>query len=423
MLSARRLTWGEVAALVTLTVVAAAMFAGGDTMFSPGDLNARNRTRSQLGGVASHSEIGACSACHTPPWSRQTMADRCLDCHTDVRKQLDAQGPLHGMLPNGIQCRNCHTEHHGTHGVLTSFAQFDHDCAAFKLTGKHRTIDCKSCHVGNVYKGTAQTCASCHAEPRVHLGMFSADCAQCHSTSTWTFAALSPTGLGSFDHDRTAFPLTGQHRTVACQSCHRSDGLGGFLFKGTAQACASCHAEPSVPTVHKMRYGIGCAKCHTTSTWKGGVIEHSIFSITHHGKNNTCATCHNDLNNFLSFTCYKCHAHTAVKTERKHVQKGIVNAENKECMSCHGYTRRPRIVAAPPLEGMRDALAWVSPAQSTGQCPVQGISWRERLTPDLPVFPGEPGAVRPREAHSGADSPSAEKPVLRLQWLLPGNPQ
>ena len=37
-----------------------------------------------LGGVSSHAALGAdCAACHTAPWSSQSMDDLCLACHTD----------------------------------------------------------------------------------------------------------------------------------------------------------------------------------------------------------------------------------------------------------------------------------------------------------------------------------------------------
>src|SRR5262249_61735481 len=119
---------------------------------------------------------GNAAACHDPAWSSETMADRCMTCHTDIRSQLDGKGPLHGTLSAGMECRSCHTEHQGSHSVLTNMAKFDHDCAAFKLTGAHRKADCKSCHVNSLYKSTAQTCISCHAEPQVHLGRFGTGC-------------------------------------------------------------------------------------------------------------------------------------------------------------------------------------------------------------------------------------------------------
>src|SRR5262249_59909356 len=136
MKALRRLTWGEIAAAITVVAVAVAYVARGGEMFSPGALNADNRGKKELGGVRSHAEIASnCAACHVPAWSRETMASRCMVCHTDIRFQIDDQEPLHGTLTDGMACRNCHTEHQGANAALTSLAQFDHDCAAFKLSG------------------------------------------------------------------------------------------------------------------------------------------------------------------------------------------------------------------------------------------------------------------------------------------------
>jgi hypothetical protein len=201
------------------------------------------------------------------------MATRCLDCHTDVRDQLDAQRPLHGLLSDGMQCRRCHTEHKGAHGVLTNLAHFDHDCAAFKLTGKHKTVACASCHVNHVYKGTAHQCASCHAEPQVHRGRFGTDCAQCHTTSTWEDA--------TFTH---SFPL--------------NHGRG----KRGASACFTCHTTP---------------------------------------------------NDYQTYTCYGCHRHDPVKTEEKHLKKGLANAANvRNCAECHPTGRKHRRLQARKDEPM-----------------------------------------------------------------------
>jgi len=252
----RRLLPTLVIALLTVAMVAAVLFTSGGTMFSPGPLNAESRLDVKRGGVSSHAELGGnCSACHASPWSGQTMASLCLDCHTDVRSQILNRQPLHGRLPEGTQCRDCHVEHSGPHGALTDLARFDHDCAAFKLTGAHRAVDCRSCHVNQTYRGTPQTCVACHAEPKVHLGRFGTDCQACHSTSTWRGAV--------FQHK---FPLNhggGKHTTRACATCHTAqDDFRSYT-------CYGCHRHDPEKTEEKhWKKGIveiqNCAGCHPT---------------------------------------------------------------------------------------------------------------------------------------------------------------
>lgn len=234
------------------------VFARGGGMFSPGALNGQQRTNTRLGGAASHADLeGRCSACHVPPWGRATMSERCLDCHTDIRRQIDSRLALHGQLSEGQPCRACHTEHKGSHAALTDLAAFDHDRAAFRLTGKHRETACQACHAGPVYKGTPQTCNSCHTEPSAHAG----------------------------------------------------------------------------------RFGTDCAGCHTTATWAGATFAHR-FPLNHGTKKqgpSTCATCHPAANDFKTYTCYGCHAHTADRIERKHHR--IAAAELADCVRCHANGR------------------------------------------------------------------------------------
>jgi hypothetical protein len=314
-------------------MVGLVLVASGGRAFSPGALNAETRGQVQLGGVSSHADLrGKCSACHTTPWSRQTMADRCLDCHTDVRQQLDAHGPMHGKLANGTLCRSCHSEHNGAHGSLTDFSKFNHDYAAFSLTGKHATADCKACHVNDTFRGTPQTCVACHAEPKAHMGQFGTKCANCHATNNWhipTFTVPLSAG-GHFDHDLTGFQLTGKHTTTDCKSCHVNN-----TFKGTPSSCISCHAEPKV---HMGKFGTDCAKCHSTTEWHlasvpgalsaGGAFDHDKTAFKLIGKHKAvdCKSCH--VNNTFKGTptsCSSCHAEPKV-----HAGKF-----GTDCAKCH----------------------------------------------------------------------------------------
>lgn len=335
MLRWRLPTSGEVVALLTVATVAVILLVKGEAMFSPGALKAQSRSGATLGGVTSHAEIGKnCAACHVAPWSSQGMAGLCLDCHADVRRQLEAKGPMHGLLTDGMQCRTCHTEHKGAHAVLTDMKKFDHDCAAFKLTGMHQRVDCRSCHAGNVFKGTSHACVSCHAEPQMHKGRYGTSCASCHVTANWKQTTLNVAGLATFDHDLTGFKLTGKHKAVDCKSCHVNN-----VFKGTSQACVSCHAEPPVPQVHKASHGTGCASCHSTNTWVGMTHKHT-FPLTHHNKGReiACATCHTTANNYHAYTCAGCHEHEPARTARKHAGRGF--GDISDCVRCHATGRK-----------------------------------------------------------------------------------
>ena len=96
-----------------------------------------------------------------------------------------------------------------------------------------------------------------------------------------------------FDHDKTAFPLTGAHGPLACASCHPSGAGGVVRFKGTPhQSCASCHRDP-----HAGRMGATCASCHSTAGWNridSGRFDHgkTRFPLTGRHEKVACAGCH-----------------------------------------------------------------------------------------------------------------------------------
>ena len=144
-----RLTFGRLSMLSTIAIVLVLYGKGGGKMFSTGPLSEKTRGSQTLGGVSSHAEIGGnCGACHASPLGGQTMADRCLDCHANVREQLSAERAFHGRIPGGKDCRQCHTEHKGPHADITSFADFDHNWTAFTLTGQHQKAECRACVLG-----------------------------------------------------------------------------------------------------------------------------------------------------------------------------------------------------------------------------------------------------------------------------------
>jgi len=237
------------------------------------------------------------------------MASRCLDCHANVRAQLDEERSMHGRIPNARDCRRCHSEHKGAHASLTHMGEFDHLWTDFKLTGKHQELDCRSCHKSDAafddHRGKSNTCVSCHADTH-HKGKFGGNCAECHKTTAWTGAV--------FDHRRTT------------------------------QACVSCHAD----THHKGKFGTNCVKCHTTETFKGAVFKHT-FPVNHGSRrrgDNACSTCHKDEENYKAYTCYGCHEHQPAKIERIHARRRVANLQ--DCASCHkrGKERDRRGAAA-----------------------------------------------------------------------------
>ncbi len=94
--------------------------------------------------------------------------------------------------------------------------------------------------------------------------------------------------------------------------------------------CFACHEEP---TVHVGSFGINCARCHNTITWKPAVLTRHEFLIDHGGQGDVdCKTCHAD--NYVDYECYSCHEdHQAPEMETVHLAEGIEEYAN--CATCH----------------------------------------------------------------------------------------
>ncbi len=248
---------GIVIALATLAGVGISYLFSGGEMFSPGELHdPPHPPTAATHGVHSHAEIAAnCAACHAGPWSGQTQAALCLDCHTDVRQQISERKSFHGRLTDVQSCRNCHSEHNGRTARLIDLASFDHHLTAFPLTGRHQSIACESCHKNQVFQTMAHACADCHEEPASHRGKFGVACAACHSTTAWTGA--------KFAHK---FPINhgGAMRKTetGCATCHQqADDFRAYT-------CYGCHEhEPSrIERKHRRLNAAAlarCADCHS----------------------------------------------------------------------------------------------------------------------------------------------------------------
>jgi Class III cytochrome C family len=323
---------GAMAAGVVLAAVVAWAAVGGLGMFSAGGLNAT--AGAALGGVTSHAALTSrCDACHTAPWSAQTMGDRCMACHADVRGQIQGRSGLHGAIVSrnaAATCQSCHPEHRGPAAPLTdvSEATFPHELTGYSLAGHQRKSDgtpfvCKDCHPVRLASFDQATCISCHTTIApgfmgTHVAAFGRDCLPCHDGSG--------RGTADFDHNRFPFKLTGAHASLSCDRCHQNAGSITAL-RATPQSCGVCHANIDR---HKGAFGTACGMCHATTTWAGARFDHSVFP-TDHGGASSCKTCHPI--DVTAYTCYGCPAHTPANTAARH--ENVPASQLSNCIVCH----------------------------------------------------------------------------------------
>ncbi len=260
-----------------------------------------------------------CTNCHDRT-DRSRQSALCLDCHKDIAADVRDRHGFHGRMPNAGagKCIGCHTEHLGRDGdiVRLNKLEFDHERTDFPLAGAHRALACASCHKsGEAYRKAQPACLSCHKKDDYHDGQLAATCADCHNPDSWTGAR--------FDHNKTAFALTGAHLSVSCGGCH----LGG-RYKPAPKTCVGCHATDDA---HRGERGDDCGKCHTTTGWKEAKFDHvkeTGFALLGHHAKIDCVGCHRSGNfkDKIPKDCYGCH-----KADDSHAGRfGI------KCDSCHG---------------------------------------------------------------------------------------
>ena len=238
--------------------------------------------------TGAHANV-ACQQCHQNGFAN-TPTD-CVSCHQSNFNTA----PNHTVQSYPQTCQQCHTT------TDWKTITFNHSTTTFPLTGAHTTVTCQSCHVTKL-AGIASDCYSCHqsnfaAAPNHTTQNYPHDCTLCHSTTSWQGS--------TFDHSKTAFPLTGAHTTTACLSCHQSK------FAGTPTDCVSCHQSNfnTAPNHTIQSYPQTCQQCHTTTDWKTINFNHSTttFPLTGAHTTVTCQSCHVTKLAGIASDCYSCH--------------------------------------------------------------------------------------------------------------------
>ena len=276
--------------------------------------------------VGSHAQQ-TCSACHVNSVYRGTPRD-CVGCHQDDFNRTTT--PNHAAAGFPTTCESCHREA----DVSWRGSGFNH-AAVFPLVGAHAQQTCATCHVNNVYRGTARDCVGCHqgefnrtTAPNHAAAGFPTTCETCHrgSDATWRQAV--------FDHAST-FPLQGRHAQQACATCHVNN-----VYRGTARDCVGCHqdeyARTTAPNHASAGFPTTCESCHRAAdaSWQQGSFNHR-FPITSGPHRQTCATCHTSGGSFQVFTCIVCHDHSRTRMDDKHKERTGYRYDSLACYACH----------------------------------------------------------------------------------------
>ncbi len=292
----------------------------------------------------------ACAACHTVGF--QGTATDCYACH---QPQYDAStNPPHVTAGLGTDCATCHSS------TAWRPSRYDHAATGFALTGGHSGVACASCHTSG-YVNTQPDCYSCHrtdyeqvTDPNHVAGGFPTDCTTCHTTTRWD--------QSTFDHARTAFPLTGAHATQTCTQCHAAG------YTGTPTDCYACHRPDYEATTNPGHATAGipttCVTCHSTTAWSPAQFNHNTtaFPLTGAHVAQACVACHATAYTGTPTDCYACHqASYAGATNPNHASAGYPTT----CVTCHSTTawspaQFNHNTTAFPLTGAHTATACAS---------------------------------------------------------------
>ncbi len=267
-----------------------------------------------------------CALCH-PGGNYNSIPNTCAGCHTPDYNATN--NPSHVAAQFSTDCASCHSE------TAWAPATFDHDAQFFPIySGKHQGewTACMDCHT-NPANYTEFSCTNCHTNPQTDndhngIGGYAYDNSAC--------LACHPTGSANdgFDHNTTAFPLTGAHLTANCVQCH----AGGYA--GTPTQCYACHQADyngtTNPNHATAQFPTDCATCHTETAWAPATFDHNTiypFTGAHITIANDCALCHPGGNyNNTPNTCYACHTSDYNGANNpKHVAAGFPTT----CQDCH----------------------------------------------------------------------------------------
>ncbi len=332
--------------------------------FSPGAITGKSQSGVTMGDFTSHADFEKqCGKCHDP--LRSNLATKCLECHVEVKEQVQGEHGAHGKIATINACATCHPDHQGRNfdPTLASFQKFDHSSTGFSLE-LHQVnysatpMQCAECHTGADFSMVDnQACLSCHAQhdsafSQAHIEAFGSDCLGCHD---------GVDRMKNFDHGQTGYPLNGKHSSIACTACHNTNNV-----KDTPKTCQGCHVEPMM---HAGLFGQACENCHNSQGWTPAILNNQPFGhaqttgfslvlhqVDYSQQAITCATCHpKDLQTLDLQTCIDCHSQ----------QERVFLADHQDqfgiaCLTCHdGVDRLSNFQHANffPLDGVHATTA------------------------------------------------------------------
>ena len=274
-------------------------------------------------------DIQSCNECHQN--ANEQISPTCMNCHSEDFNNTSI--PNHTQNNFDQDCATCHTLDPG----WSPATYIAHDAEFFPIySGEHQGEwdQCIDCHTDPSNFSTF-SCTNCHTDPETSdehsevNGFVYEDnaCLACHPNGSEE---------DEFNHDLTAFPLTGAHIGVTCLECH-SEG-----YSGTSSSCFDCHEtqfnQAVNPNHTELNLSNECAQCHTTDPdWMPAefIIHDEYYALNgaHAAIANNCSECHNnDDYGDAPNTCVGCHLQDFENTTDPNHQEAEFS---NDCIQCH----------------------------------------------------------------------------------------
>ena len=266
-----------------------------------------------------HKIIG-CNECHENTEIYTGLESDCSQCHKREHNNQFLQS-----------CRDCHKQ------VAWIPVNFKHTGVGFRLSGTHKILDCKDCHLSGDFRNASTDCFICHqndyqSAPNHISSSYPQDCTECHiSAVAWVET--------NFKH--TSFTFRGPHSALKndCSTCHNSSAQ--FPAGTSDSECFNCHSVSSVasssyegvssPSHTALGFSYTCTDCHSESTWTNPRYTHQSYNLrgTHTSLN--CDSCHQSgypgqYTGATEDDCYTCHANDHSQQHPSYPQT---------CTQCH----------------------------------------------------------------------------------------
>lgn len=272
--------------------------------------------------VGKHLEV-SCSDCHkNGDFKAKIPHNACADCH-----KPDPHEGQFAKRPDGGRCESCHTLQGWSPSTFTTA---DHAKTGFPLVSPHAKVKCADCHIPagkqTKFKIKYALCIDCHKDE--HEGQFAADpwrnrCEQCHNGGTFK------TSTFTIDkHQKSSFPLTGDHLAVACNDCHKPIAPATkAVYHFSHLSCTTCHEDihhgefaTRMSQLNSAGKPLGCEACHSTKQWN------DLSKFDHGTTKFPLAGSHRAVD------CIECHKAPALERTLLHVNFSKVP---QECAECH----------------------------------------------------------------------------------------